>query len=41
MKNIFKSLIDSLMVFGLMMGTGFIGPFMDDPETDHSLDTDQ
>ena len=40
MKRMLKSLIDSLMVFGLMLGTGFVGPFMDDRTTDHSVDTE-
>ena len=40
MKKLLLSLIDSLMVFGLMLGTGFVGPFVDDRETDHTLDTE-
>ncbi len=40
MKKVLASLIDSLTVFGLMLGTGFIGPFMDEVETVHSDTTD-
>jgi len=34
-----KNLIDSITVFSLMLIGGFIGPFVDSEETDHSGDT--
>lgn len=35
-----KNLIDSLTVFALMIFGGFVTPFMDDTESDHSFDTE-
>ena len=35
-----KNLIDSITVFALMLIGGFIGPFMDDPETVSTFDTE-
>ena len=40
MKKLLASLIDSIMVFGLMLGTGFIAPFRDDTESVHQDETE-